>query len=456
MATIDLGRLKPVFKGTWSGATAYAADDMVQYTDTGVINSYICILAHTNQVPSTSQVENSTYWRFLARGTSAITISWNAVQTADFTAVAKNGYHVNTTSGAINITLPASPADGDEIKIVDYAKTFHTNNVTLLANGKSIEGSLADFVLYGKGTQVELVFNSANNNWKFTTFTNDDILSQFNKVRQTPSLGSKKYMIVNSDAEEVYLDGDYMVHKFLTSGFFNVKSLGSDATFGNKIRYLLVGGGGSGGTHHAGGGGAGGLLANAGFLETVTVQNYTITVGAGGAQRQSNAHGNDGSASNAFGLTAAGGGGGGGQSNQGRNGGSGGGAGHNSTHGNANGQGVGHRGGDHGGHNAGGGGGAGQRGANNYGGHSVGHGGIGSQNDITGINVWYAGGGGAAGHDQGVTAEGGLGGGGGGGGGAGIDGYGGGGGGCEGANGHHQYGGKGGDGIIIIKYKAKD
>ena len=31
MATINLGRIKPVNKGTWSNSTAYAIDDFVQY-----------------------------------------------------------------------------------------------------------------------------------------------------------------------------------------------------------------------------------------------------------------------------------------------------------------------------------------------------------------------------------------------------------------------------------------
>ena len=36
MATINLGRIKPVNKGTWSNSTAYAIDDFVQYTDNGI------------------------------------------------------------------------------------------------------------------------------------------------------------------------------------------------------------------------------------------------------------------------------------------------------------------------------------------------------------------------------------------------------------------------------------
>ena len=55
----------------------------------------------------------------------------SSVKTANFTAVANEGYLVNTTSSAITVTLPSSPSLGDEILIIDYAETFTTNNVTL-------------------------------------------------------------------------------------------------------------------------------------------------------------------------------------------------------------------------------------------------------------------------------------------------------------------------------------
>ena len=54
MATINLGRIKPVNKGTWSNSTAYAIDDFVQYTDNGVLSTYIAVATSTNQTPSTS------------------------------------------------------------------------------------------------------------------------------------------------------------------------------------------------------------------------------------------------------------------------------------------------------------------------------------------------------------------------------------------------------------------
>jgi hypothetical protein len=469
MATLDLGKLKVVFKGTWSSSTAYTPDDSVTYTDAGTLSTYICILSNTNQIPSTGGTANSTYWRFMAKGTAAEKMSWaGGVRTGNFSAQAETGYYVDTTTGAITITLPASPITGQQISIVDYAKTFHNNFVTLNRNGNKIENITEDYVLFGKGTDITLTYSGAATGWVITTFSNYDI-SNFGDTtvkrgQISKGIGSKKYMIATSDAEEVYMVGDDIVHKFLTSGSFQVHSLGTDATYGDKIRYLAVGGGGSGGTGHAAGGGAGGYRANAGYLETVATTTYTITVGTGGGQRtQGNNHGNGGGSTviapatgATFTYTSGGGGGGGSGSHQGQSGGSGGGAGHSSNHGSANGQGTGHQGGNHSDHCTGGGGGAGQRGGDHYGNHEGGHGGIGIQNNITGRPLWYAGGGGGTSHGHTSASSGGLGGGGMGAGGAAEPNTGGGGGGCVGQVGNHHYGGAGGDGIVIIRYRARD
>ena len=51
-------------------------------------------------------------------------------------------------------------------------------------------------------------------------------------------------MDATSDAEEVYMDGNDIVHKFLTSGTFTVHSVGTDSLYGDKVEYLIIGGGG--------------------------------------------------------------------------------------------------------------------------------------------------------------------------------------------------------------------
>ena len=47
MATIDLGKIKLKWQGTYAGGTAYVPDDVVYYVDGSVGSSYICVTAST-------------------------------------------------------------------------------------------------------------------------------------------------------------------------------------------------------------------------------------------------------------------------------------------------------------------------------------------------------------------------------------------------------------------------
>ena len=69
MATIDLGRIKMVWKGTYAGGTAYVPDDVVEYTDTGITSTYICTTASTGNAPSSGGTAHGS-WAYMAKGTA--------------------------------------------------------------------------------------------------------------------------------------------------------------------------------------------------------------------------------------------------------------------------------------------------------------------------------------------------------------------------------------------------
>ena len=71
MATIDLGKIKMVFRGTYAGGTAYVPDDLVVYTDGSVTSTYICTTATTGNAPSSGGTAHGS-WAFVAR-TSILT-----------------------------------------------------------------------------------------------------------------------------------------------------------------------------------------------------------------------------------------------------------------------------------------------------------------------------------------------------------------------------------------------
>ena len=67
MATIELGKIKFVFRGTYANGTAYVPDDVVTFTDGSVTSSYICTTATTGNNPSSGGTVHGS-WAFLAKG----------------------------------------------------------------------------------------------------------------------------------------------------------------------------------------------------------------------------------------------------------------------------------------------------------------------------------------------------------------------------------------------------
>jgi len=70
MATIDLGKIKLVWRGTYAGGTAYTVDDVVQHTDSGLTSSFICTTNSTGNAPSTGGSVHGS-WAYLAKGGAA-------------------------------------------------------------------------------------------------------------------------------------------------------------------------------------------------------------------------------------------------------------------------------------------------------------------------------------------------------------------------------------------------
>ena len=233
-------------------------------------------------------------------------VSWDTTaKTAGFTAVAGNGYFVNTTSGAITVTLPSSPTAGDTVGIADYANTADTNNITIGRNGSNIQGVANDFVINTEGGTIILTYVDATKGW-----LSIDAAQASDIIQPT---------FITATGGTVTTSGDYKIHTFTGPGTFTVSSLANPAGGPNNIDYLVVAGGGAGGGNKGGGGGAGGYRASGfgpaplqGTALPVSVTGYPITIGGGGtyATCSTNNRGASGSNSVFSTITSAGGGGG--------------------------------------------------------------------------------------------------------------------------------------------------
>ena len=242
------------------------------------------------------------------------TVDWDTTaKTADFTAVSGNGYFVNTTSGAITVTMPATPSAGDIVSLSDYAGTWGTNNVNLSsANYDGITGTPS---LSTNSQTVTLIYVDGTKGW-ITTNNDTDRISGFTPIVATGGT--------------ITTCGDYKIHTFTGPGTFEV----TDGA-GNELSYMIIAGGGGassainpGNFDNGGGGGAGGFRENRAADDsysvsplngstpvTATITSYPITVGGGGSPEggdPATLPGGSGSPSSALGITSAGGGGAGG------------------------------------------------------------------------------------------------------------------------------------------------
>ena len=67
MATIDLGKVKLVWRGTYNGSFNYVPYDVVYYVDGSVGSSYICVANSTGNAPSSGGSLHAS-WNYLAKG----------------------------------------------------------------------------------------------------------------------------------------------------------------------------------------------------------------------------------------------------------------------------------------------------------------------------------------------------------------------------------------------------
>src|SRR6056300_1013079 len=161
-------------------------------------------------------------------------VEWQSVFTGDgstgLTAVAGRGYFIDTTSGTVTVTLPASPKIGDTVTIADYATTFATNNVTINPNGNKIEANTVNGILSTNDQTHTLVYTDSTQGWKII---NQDTASNI------------QASFISATGGTITTSGDYKIHTFTGDGCFVISSLGCGihCAQASTVDYTVVAGG---------------------------------------------------------------------------------------------------------------------------------------------------------------------------------------------------------------------
>ena len=136
MATIDLGRLGFVNKGTYNNSTTYEKNDLVQFTDGGILSTYLYIdsTAQSGQAPSSSGTVGSR-WVFFAKGVtdSLGGISNNNIVIKDnsgnITGLSGNNKIITTNNSGVPTALSMGSA-GQSLKVNSGANGFEFGTIS--------------------------------------------------------------------------------------------------------------------------------------------------------------------------------------------------------------------------------------------------------------------------------------------------------------------------------------
>ena len=226
---------------TLTFATAPPNGVVIEVRSVGFLNSGGTLAPATLTGGTGISVTTNSPNNFTIANTLGAGIDWETtIYTTTVSANPGKGYIVNTTGGQVTVNLPAGVA-GNIISIQDYAGTFATNNILIIANGsEKIQGNATTYRCTTNNATVNLLYQDATKGWTANNIEQNSITTNY---------------------------------------------------------LVLAGGGGAASAHGGiggGGGGAGGLRTSYGStsgggasaetaLELFVATNYALTVGAGGA-----------------------------------------------------------------------------------------------------------------------------------------------------------------------------
>ena len=130
MATIDLGKIKQVWRGTYNNSTAYTVDDVVEYTDNNVLSSYICVTNSTGNAPSSGGTAHSS-WNYLAKGSAGGKTLQTKFTSTNTVLNSSNNYgekyysqNYSSTNGVQIVSITITPQSSTSHFICNFSGDF--------------------------------------------------------------------------------------------------------------------------------------------------------------------------------------------------------------------------------------------------------------------------------------------------------------------------------------------
>jgi len=143
--TIDVGKIKIKWRGTYNAATAYEIDDAVSFYDGATTSAYICVANTTGNDPAANNVLHPS-WEYLARGTESASggTADGQVQYKSGTGFAgETGFSYDAATDTLtapNATITGNLTVSGTTTTVDTTNTTISDNTIVLNSGETGAG----------------------------------------------------------------------------------------------------------------------------------------------------------------------------------------------------------------------------------------------------------------------------------------------------------------------------
>lgn len=116
-------------------------------------------------------IQGTTDTLITADNSGGVLVNGNPIQmtivsvSSNITLEANKRYLVNT-SAARTLTLPSSPANGDELQVIDSTGTAATNKITVASNSLKINGTVQDLEIDSNNAAAVLLYTGTTYGWR--------------------------------------------------------------------------------------------------------------------------------------------------------------------------------------------------------------------------------------------------------------------------------------------------
>ena len=247
MATVNLGKVKLKWRGTYAGGTAYTPDDVVYYVDGSVGSSYICVANTTGNAPSSGGSVHGS-WNYLAKGqaSSPTTTQGDIIvrgASADGRlAIGAAGKFLKVNSGANGLEYGDSSG-----KVIDIKTVRHTTSTSFNVGSTNLAGANVFYFPYNGNAILQINYARTN--------SSSSIILQGHYSVDTSTNSHAMYAFVEQDTairKNLAIDEDNAARQYLNTPFFCMftsAELGSSANVGVSRTYTVAIGAGNNRTH---------------------------------------------------------------------------------------------------------------------------------------------------------------------------------------------------------------